>query len=304
MAEISRREQTPMSMDWLTDLTPLFSDPCRQFVLLARQAPVGVVMRTGPSKWWHLALWDTRRDRFTSGQWFHGSVYPRKCDLAPDGTLFSYFAGKFRCKDQESGYGLTWIAVSRPPYFTALALWPVGDTWGGQTAFMDDGTFHAGTLKAHHPDHPPGPLHAVLHSYLNLDDPFLRSFPWERTGWKSISQPDHVKKTSYFDPRLAAWRKKVGGLCLQRATDRGEEMFLSRRRSRYTIFKGDERTELAGFEAHWADFDQRGRLVAAVGGRILEGKIDRHHGLRWRQLAAFQDQKPERMEPLEWAARW
>ena len=293
-----------MIPDRLTVLTPFFADRCWQFVLLARQAPVGVVLRAGPSKWWHLTLWDTRRDKFTGGQWFHGSVYPRRCDLAPDGSLFSYFAGKFRPTEQERGYDSTWIAVSRPPYFTALALWPVGDTWGGHTAFMDDGAFHAGTLRANHPDHPPGPLRVVPHSYLNLDDPFLWSFPWASTGWEPIPLPAHIKKTTYFDPRLAAWRKTVGSLCLQRTVEPGEERFPSRRRSHYTIFKRDASTEIARFESHWADFDQRGRLVATVGGRILEGKIDRHHGVRWRQIAAFQDEKPERMEAPEWARRW
>src|SRR5262249_17844294 len=43
---------------------------------------------------------------------------------------------------------------------------------------------------------------------------------------------------------------------------------------------------VAIFEAHWADWDQRGRLVAAVGGRVLAGKLTRHSGLSWRQLAA------------------
>jgi hypothetical protein len=147
-------------MNWLTDLTPFASDRCWQFVLLARQAPVGVVIRRGPSKWWHLTLWDTRHDRFTSGQWFHGSMYPDKCDLAPDGKLFSYCVGKFRRTEEDRGYDSTWLAVSRPPYFTALALWPVGGTWGGHTMFLDDGSFYAGTLKDHHPDHPPG--HCLL----------------------------------------------------------------------------------------------------------------------------------------------
>ena len=291
-------------MDWLTDLAPFFTDRCWQFVLLARNAPVGVLMRRGPSKWWHLTLWDTRQDRFTSGQWFRGSMYPRKCDLAPDGQLFSYFGGKFRSSERQRGYDFTWVAVSRPPYFTALALWPVGDTWGGHTMFLDDGSFHAGALKDHHPDHPPGPLRVVPHSYLKLDDPFLMSSPWARTGWNPIHLPCHVKKTSYFDPHLAAWRKTVGRLCLERAMDPGEDLFPSRWRSRYTVYKRDERTNLAAFEAHWADFDQRGRLVAAAGGSILEGEVHRHHGLRWRQLAAFQDEKPQRMEAPEWARRW
>ena len=58
------------------------------------------------------------------------------------------------------------------------------------------------------------------------------------------------------------------------------------------------------FKAHWADFDQRGRLVAVAGGRILEGKLDRHRGLRWRQLAAFQDEQPERVKAPAWVLRW
>jgi hypothetical protein len=288
-------------MDWLTDFTPFASDRCWQFVLLARKAPVGVVIRRGPSKWWHLTLWDTRQDRFTRGQWFHGSMYPHKCDLAPDGKLFSYFVGKFRRTEEDRGYDSTWLAVSRPPYFTALALWPVGGTWEGHTMFLDDGSFHAGTLKDHHPDHPPGPLRVVPHSYLK---PFQWSSPWVRAGWRPTSLQGVVKNAWYFDPRPAAWRKAVGNLCLDRATDSGEDLFPSRRRSRYTIYNRDENTELARFEAHWADFDQRGRMVAAAGGRILEGKFDRRHGLRWRQLAAFQNEKPERMEAPEWARHW
>lgn len=273
-------------------------------MLLARKAPVAVVMRRGPTKWWHLTLWNTDRDHFTSGQWFRGSLYPAKCDLSPDGQLFSYFAGKYSARARDRGYDDTWIAVSRPPYFTALALWPVGDTFGGQTMFTDDGTLHVGSLKPHHPDHPPGRLRVELHPFLNLDDPILwRRSPWESTGWDPVPLPDGVKKTSYFDRRLAAWRKVVGNLVLTRAADR-HDRFPSRHPSVYEITNTNTGAEVALFEAHWADFDQRGRLVAAVGGRILAGKIDRRHGLRWHELAAFQDEKPEKVKTPPWAMRW
>jgi len=69
-------------MNWLTDLTPFASDRCWQFVLLARKAPMGLVIRRGPSKWWHLTLWDTRQDRFTSGQWL-SSFRLRRQTLEP-----------------------------------------------------------------------------------------------------------------------------------------------------------------------------------------------------------------------------
>jgi hypothetical protein len=92
------------------------------FVLLARNAGAGVILRRGPTDWWRVTLWDTRRDRFERGQWFRGRMYPDKCDLSPDGKLFIYFAGKFRPREEDKGYGRTWTAVSRPPYLTALAL--------------------------------------------------------------------------------------------------------------------------------------------------------------------------------------
>lgn len=142
---------------YIHDLTPFFADGCWMFVLLAKQAHVGVILRRGPTEWWRITLWDTKRDRFEGGQWFHGRIYPERCDVSPDGKLFIYFAGKFNQRSADNGYGDTWTAVSRPPYLTALALWPIGGTWGGHGVFVDDRTVLV-TASRHHPDHPPGPL--------------------------------------------------------------------------------------------------------------------------------------------------
>ncbi len=43
--------------------------------------------------------------------------------------MLLYFAASYRKPYQ------SWSAVSRPPYFTALALWPKGDGWGGGGQF-------------------------------------------------------------------------------------------------------------------------------------------------------------------------
>ena len=40
--------------------------------------------------------------------------------------------------------GETWTAVSRPPFFTALAIWPAFGTWTGGGAFAPDGTIVVG----------------------------------------------------------------------------------------------------------------------------------------------------------------
>jgi hypothetical protein len=103
----------------------------RLFVLLARTAPIAVIFRRGPAKHVLMITWNLEQDTFEYGQWFKGRIYERRCDLSPEGDMLLYFAGNHR----KPYY--TWSAVSRPPFFTALALWPIGDTWGGGGLFPE-----------------------------------------------------------------------------------------------------------------------------------------------------------------------
>lgn len=126
---------------------------------MAERAPVAVVIRRGPTSWARISSWDTDRDVFTHGAWFHGRIFPQKCALSPQGDLFLYTAykgGLYR-----TTYTSCWIAISRPPWLHALALWPVGSTYGGGGRFVDDrrvvlrGAVHA------HPDHPADGIEVV-----------------------------------------------------------------------------------------------------------------------------------------------
>src|SRR5215210_6275070 len=89
--------------------------PCRLFVYLARDAPIGAVLRRGPNDWVRLSLWRTDVDAFEHGQWMKGRVYERRSDLSADGAFFVAFVrrsgGPFA-----SGTPLanrdTWVAVS------------------------------------------------------------------------------------------------------------------------------------------------------------------------------------------------
>lgn len=101
----------------------------RLYCILAREAPLAVVFRRGPSKQVLLSLWHTDTDQFHEGQWLKGRIYERRCDLSPNGTRLIYFAANYK-----EPY-FSWTAVSKPPYLTALALWPKGDGWGGGGLF-------------------------------------------------------------------------------------------------------------------------------------------------------------------------
>jgi hypothetical protein len=215
-------------------------------------------------------------------------MYPERCDLSPDGRLFIYFAGKFRAREVAKGYGSTWTAVSRPPYLTALALWPMGDTWGGNGVFLDNRTVFLTTSLSfgakHHPDHPPGPLNVVVHYPLPKVDPRRDAVPCWRFGWERDS---------------GSWKKTCGDLTIetQRRFRGGSDPSI------YTLYRNKEEP-LGTFEAQWADWDQQGRLVATAGGRVLEGKLTKDRGLLWRQLIAMNEEKPTPMETPEWAQRW
>ena len=109
------------------DVAESFS-PCRLFVYLAPRAPIGVVLRRGPSRWVQLSVWHTDSDTFDHGQWIRGRVYERRCDVSPDGSLFVYFIRKDGLRSADIEQVDSWIAISRPPWFTALALWVAGGT--------------------------------------------------------------------------------------------------------------------------------------------------------------------------------
>lgn len=125
----------------------------RLYVLMARDVPRALVLRRGPSRWYHLIAWNTRDDSFEPGAWFKGRLYEERCDLSPDGELFLYFALK---GNWTSSYKGSWTAVSRAPWLHALALWPQGDTWGGGGRFLGPRKIGLGLgeVPAAHEDHP------------------------------------------------------------------------------------------------------------------------------------------------------
>jgi hypothetical protein len=110
----------------------------RLHVLLAAHAPVGLIIRRGPSKSVATIRWDRRRDEFQLGQWLRGRIYERRSDLSPDGKHFLYFAMNGKWKSEARG---SWTAVSRAPYLKALAIFPKGDCWGGGGLWTGNSTY-------------------------------------------------------------------------------------------------------------------------------------------------------------------
>lgn len=108
------------------------SFPPRLHVLLARDAPLGLVIRRGPSDRVATILWHRQKDTFEVGQWLKGRLYERRCDLSPSGSHFLYFAMNGHWKSASRG---SWSAISRAPYLRAIGFFPKGDCWHGGGLF-------------------------------------------------------------------------------------------------------------------------------------------------------------------------
>jgi hypothetical protein len=131
----------------------------RLFVIMATDAPVAVVVRRGPTAWAQITSWDTREDVFTEGAWFRGRIFAEKCDISPDGQLLVYAA--YKGDHLRTNYTDSWTAVSRPPWLHALALWPMGTTYGGGGHFVGNRELVLRGAREAHPDHPPRGLTLV-----------------------------------------------------------------------------------------------------------------------------------------------
>lgn len=283
--------------------------PCRLFFILARKEPVAVIFRRGPSGWVQLINWNTSSDEFISGQWFHGRIYERRCDLSPSGSLLIYFCNKINArtlKDQE--YTKAWTAISHPPYLTALALWPKGDCWHGGGLFRDDRTVwlnHKPAVAKPHPKHMPKKLKVIPNPSARGEDDPIFSMRLERDGWKLVHewkvenrgyprmfatlQPEVREKSLPSWPWVLRLIRSISGL------DYKEE---------FILIEKNRHLEVPLERAAWADWDRHGRLVLARDGRILAIRVEPNGHLIEHELLDLNHVKPAPVEPPYWAKNW
>ena len=61
------------------------NDMPRLYVITATAEPTAVILRRGPSRWYHVIQWDMHRDEFVHGAWVKGRIYEEN-HCASDGA--------------------------------------------------------------------------------------------------------------------------------------------------------------------------------------------------------------------------
>jgi hypothetical protein len=283
--------------------------PPRLFVLFARKAAKAVIFRRGPSHWVQLILWNTELDEFESGQWFHGRIYERRSDLSPDGSLLIYFAQKINSRTLgDSEYTYAWTAVSKPPFLTALALWPKGDCWHGGGLFQSNSIVelnHKPEVAHFHPKHEPKGLTIKLRSNVHGEDDPLYSARLERDGWR-LQRKWEVHYRGYplmYETTSSELRTKLAPdpnrtIQLERSID------VLNYSEAFNVIDRERALSVPILGASWVDWDQRGRLIIAREGKIIVGQLSPEGVVVERELIDLSDSKPTLVPPPPSAVSW
>ncbi len=272
---------------------------CRLSLKLASNAPIALLFRRGPTNWVQLIRWDLRTDSFDEGQWFKGRVHAELSELSEDGELVLYSARKrhgWQVRDR-NGIGESWTAVSRPPFFTALALWNNGCWDGG-------GTFNGARevrLDLAYPQSPPGFAKPRLRvESCGLGEPPLSLRIALRAGWQPLDLPIEQLRDYHWQLQTRLG-KETGGGAVRIAQYSWREKH-KRQRQRFTISNVHGEHDLG--EIDLLDFDHRGRLIRGEEGKLLVCDEPTAAVLQWRQIADFSSSTPTPLPPKDWAKEW
>lgn len=271
---------------------PRFS--ARLHVLLAREAPVGLVVRRGPSKQVCTVLWNRKNDTFQLGQWLKGRIYARRSDLSPDGRYFIYFAMNGRWHSEARG---SWTAISRTPYLKAIALFPKGDCWHGGGLFTSNSRYWLNDGHGHD--------QLTTTKEVNRDNRFrpAGNFGGEspgvyypklmRDGWELVSteEPSRTGHLAVFEKPL------VRGWLLRKLAhadgDPGPGKACYWDQHELIHLRSGQTMSFPSWE--WADLDEK-RLVWASEGKLFAARLTVSGLINEHKLYDFNEMKFERIE--------
>jgi hypothetical protein len=275
--------------------------PPRIFGIPATRAPFVAVIARGPSRWSRLGRWDVEGDAYERGAWMVGTVYPQRCDLSPDGRWLAYFTLKPSSRWEA---GSTYVAISRLPWFTALAAWGTDGTWTRGLRFVENRDRWSVSV----PDKGDA---SPVRSRFGLEVRRAETFSIERDrGWAETEDTPPRSGDDHWDerraPRVTLRKPSPGGA--EEALLVGGR-FAAFRDSRnddpevwYAIERAGELVTLDGVQ--WADWDRRGRLLVATTEGRLQVRVGdvTETGVVW-QIDLSGDE-PDPQPPPDEARRW
>jgi hypothetical protein len=265
--------------------------PARLHVLLASYAPIGIVIRRGPSKYVATLLWNRNRDEFQLGQWLKGRIYERRSDLSPDGKHLIYFAMNGKWESETKG---AWTAISRAPYLKAIALFAKGDCWHGgglwtqkSSYWLNDGYGHKilQDTSSVCRDANYCPTENYGAECLSVYYHRLQRDGWQWVERIKVGGPWKLEKDIFEKPIAQGWiLRKIAHA--QVGPPEGKGCYWDE----HELVSPDAKTIIACPTWEWADLDVN-RLVWAAEGKLFSGQIQKSGLTREVELYDFNEMK-------------
>jgi hypothetical protein len=228
-------------------------------------------------------------DTFERGQWFKGRVYERECDLSFDGKYLIYFAATNRPPLYR------WLAISKLPYFTALAFWPSGSIVGGGL-FISADTF--ALRNAIYSAKPPGMIGSpfrMLEGREHSDEVMDGRAVMRRSGWTILNEIEDEELLMQKPHPTLPFRLQ---LFTNDFSGRGSKTVL-----RYRAFSEDN--EIFPWQRwSWADWDVSGDLLYATDGKIFRSAMTQSTIGPGVELADFCHDTFSEVRPPTEALKW
>ncbi len=279
--------------------------PARLNCIITSDRKKVVIYRKGPAKWTQLILWDLKSDQCQEGQWIHGSVYPQKSDISPDGKYIATSIAKYSIERTENNIYNSWTAISKPPFFSALF-----------TLFEKEGQARGGYFEENNHFVYNGKRDQIESRGLVFNDKFKLSFkPYSnkfkiygefplydrritKFGWiTNVEFEGNHQKT--ITPQLK--KKKINpnvSVLLERYTNNFKI------ESKYYISQNEKKSIIEN--AEWMEVDFKNRILLAKQGSIYCSRsIDDKTGeIEFNHVASFNESIPEEIKPPEEYYKW
>jgi hypothetical protein len=285
--------------------------PARIHFIVPSNSPKVVVFRRGPSRHTQLLTWNTNTGEIQEGQWFIGKIYTRRSHVSPNGKLLIYFASKFDKKhlNPDNKYTYAWTAISKPPYLTALAIWPKGDCWHGGGIFENNSSVwlnHKPEKAKLHEDYKlPKRLYVKPNPKARGEDFPIFSKRLKLNGWQLIDKGqtryEGIKNGFQFSKPMV-WEKKTKSYKLQyQLLSMGDSDKIGHYNEEFIISSGNDQIYIK--DCQWANFSNKGELIFAKNGRLYKGHIGKG-ALKEELVADLNGNVFEEIESTEEASKW
>lgn len=262
----------------------------RMYGILATKAPIALIFRRGPSRWFHLLRWRLDTGILEPGVWVAKKLFPRRCDLSADGELLLYYiAGGF-----EGGYRVLG-GISRTPWLRPLAKWDEHATWGRGSCFVTDGIDHVWDTPRV-VQSAGGPMTIQRNNNIS----FVNE---RRRGWSEAPDCPPRDPSDVWDEHRSVVLHKAcdsNGCTLRLISDRSAcQGAIEGRAPRFELDlpSGDR---IAIRDAAWAEWDHAGRLLVATTAGHLTIR-EPSAAMPWIESHDLSSLTPNPAPPPDWA---